>query len=99
MSDPESFRSYLEELKTRSLPMDESQRTAMRDLSRLVGELGPTACEVLVYQAERLAMGAKQYGDFGDKRDWLQEGLAELADLGAYLAMAVKDAKTKRDAT
>lgn len=53
-------------------------------------ELGPRALGILASIAERLAMGAKQYGDFDDKpRDWLAETVEEQLDSVVYLTMAL----------
>lgn len=53
--------------------------------------VGPRALEILTSIAERLAMGAKQYGgDFDDKpREWVAEALAENLDGLVYLTMAL----------
>lgn len=50
-------------------------------------QMGPNARQVLLALSDRLAMGAKQYGDFTDNRNWPQELQYELLDGLAYLAI------------
>jgi hypothetical protein len=49
--------------------------------------LGPTARQVLLMTAKRLAVGRVQYNDdFTDqKRDMIRDGIEEAADLAVYL--------------
>jgi hypothetical protein len=89
LTDPDRSRLDLEALKSNWLRLSSEQRATLLKLSRDLAELGPRACRVLELQAERLAMGAKQYGDFTDKRNWRAECLAEYLDATAYLACAV----------
>lgn len=52
-------------------------------------DIGPRAQSLLVKIAERLAHGARQYGDFDDRpRDWNLEALEEHMDAVVYMAMA-----------
>jgi hypothetical protein len=58
-------------------------------LISLAAELGKDEQRVLVAIAERLSMGAKQYGPLDlatDRRDWRREGFEEAADLAVYAA-------------
>lgn len=78
-----------------------------RDPHELQGQLRYLACKlgidelrVLVRIAERLEMGAKQYGALDiatDKRDWLEEGIQEGLDKTAYLTVALLAFKMLRD--
>lgn len=54
-----------------------------------LAKCGPNARAILRRQAERLTMGAIQYGDdFDDGRDWLVELIAELSDAENYAERA-----------
>ena len=90
MTDPERSRLDLDALKTSWLVLNEHQRAALLTVARDLAALGPVACEVLMNLTERLGIGAVQYGDFGDNRDWLKEALAEEVDRGVYMLLALK---------
>jgi hypothetical protein len=57
------------------------------DLLECYRQLGPTARQVLLMTAKRLAIGRVQYNDdFTDqKRDMIRDGIEEAADLAVYL--------------
>jgi hypothetical protein len=58
-------------------------------LLTLAARLGEDEQRVLVAIAERLSMGAKQYGRLDlatDTRDWRREGAEEALDLAVYAA-------------
>jgi hypothetical protein len=58
-------------------------------------DMGENARDVLLLQAERLAIGAHELGDFDDKRDFEAEALQEALDLGNYLARLVIQQKAE----
>lgn len=61
-------------------------------LMATVAELGADELRVLRLIADRLALGARQYGTLdlaADRRDLRREALAEAADLSIYLAMVL----------
>lgn len=63
------------------LEIDES------DVLKLYMPLGPNAKRIVLHILERLAKGAKQYGDFdGQRRDWDRESAEEALDLAVYQA-------------
>jgi hypothetical protein len=69
-------------------------------LAYLAGRLGVDELRVLVRIAERLEMGAKQYGalsiaNFG--RDPVEEGLQEFLDGSVYMSVALLAFKMLRD--
>lgn len=62
-------------------------------LDALLAQLGPDETRVLVRIAERLAMGAKQYGVLdiaNDRRDWNEEARQEVLDLAVYAAIKLE---------
>lgn len=57
------------------------------DVLKLFNQLGPNAKNIVIHILERLAKGAKQYGDFdGQRRDWDKESSEEALDLAVYQA-------------
>ena len=59
-------------------------------LARLLDDIGDDEVRVLLYLAQRLHMGAGQYGPLDiatDPRDWTAEARAEFADGAVYLAV------------
>lgn len=48
-------------------------------------QLGPNAKQILLSIAERMAMGAKRYGDF-QHRSWTKEAAEEALDMTVYLS-------------
>jgi hypothetical protein len=58
-------------------------------------DMGENARDVLLLQAERLAIGAHELGDFDDNRDFEAEALQEALDLGNYLARLVIQQKAE----
>lgn len=93
--EAERQRSELLELQQLWLGLSTSQRAAAVIVIREVRALGPRACRILSMQAERLAMGATQYGDFESGRDWKKETLLEHIDGLAYLAAALLENETE----
>lgn len=54
-------------------------------MGEAMAKCGPNARAILRRQAERLTMGAVQYGDdFDDGRDWLIELINEISDAENY---------------
>jgi len=77
-------------LQTHWLHLTGEQRATLIAVAADLGKLGPRACRVLALQAERLAMGAAQYGDFEPKqRNQIRETLLEHIDATSYLAVAL----------
>jgi len=73
----------------RDVPTDPTPRER---ITRALAQLGADEAEVLAVVAERLVMGRAQYGALQlatDRRDFVDEGLQEAADLSLYLAMAL----------
>ena len=75
--------------------------TARGRLLALFDDLGPDEQALLVLIAERLSLGRDVYGPLdvtGDRRDWVHEGLEELADGLVYMACAViRDRRQSRE--
>lgn len=62
------------------------------ELAAVVDGLGADEVRTLLYLAQRLAMGARQYGALdlaSDRRDWDDEARAETADLAVYATFAL----------
>ena len=72
-------------------PPPRSARPSVRmELARRIEDLGDDEVRVLLYLADRLHMGAGQYGPLDiatDPRDWTAEARAEFADGAVYLAI------------
>lgn len=56
------------------------------DVLKLFNQLGPNAKKIVIHILERLAKGAKQYGDFNTPRNWDKESSEEALDLAVYQA-------------
>lgn len=67
--------------------LDDHQRGALLAVARNLSMLGPVACTLLERVGDRLALGAKQYGDFPRGRSWTREATEEHLDGTIYLAM------------
>lgn len=76
---PEWLRQYFE---------DENTEALREELSGLADNLSSSELTVLLFVAQRLTMGQKQYGVLNpfDGRDWDKEAREEAADLLVYLA-------------
>jgi hypothetical protein len=90
---PESIRALKQqegnEPKARPVEYNEWQR-----LLECYRDLGPTAREVLVMTAERLAAGRKAYNDdFDADRNMAHEALEEAADLAVYCQVGLIKAR------
>lgn len=90
MSDPETQRLQLLEIQNRWLSLSEEQRKTLELITRDIHALGPKACRILAFQAERMAAGAVQ-GDFSDGRKWPKETLEETLDGLNYISAALID--------
>lgn len=58
--------------------------TSKQNLLKVWEELGPNAQHIFLRIGQRMAVGAKQYGDF-PIRKWTQEAAEEALDLCVYL--------------
>ncbi len=81
------------------MPYDAPGPEAENRIREASQHLGPRALQLLADIAERLAKGAKQYGDFDDKpRDWVQETLEETADGLVYASMKLLEGREAKAA-
>lgn len=83
-------RDY-EDLLTLWYQLDDNQRAALLTTARNLPHLGPTGCALLERLTERLAMGARQYGDFKKGRSWKREAVEEQLDGLVYLTMELME--------
>lgn len=67
--------------------LDDHQRGALLATARNLATLGPVACSLLERVGDRLALGARQYGDFPRGRSWTREAAEEQLDGLVYLTM------------
>ncbi len=73
------------------LMLDSKQRESLVEIARSMQDIGPNASEMLQKIAERLSVGAKQYGDWNEKKDWKRETIEEHLDATVYLTRALLD--------
>jgi hypothetical protein len=71
--------------------LDDAQRAAVLACAKELAHCGPVACTVLERLAERLAMGARQYGDFKGERAWRREAVEEHLDGLVYLTIGLME--------
>jgi hypothetical protein len=80
-----------DELHTLWQQLDDHQRAALLSTARSAAVLGPIACGILERLGERLAMGARNYGDFPAGRSWRKEAVEEQLDGLVYLTMELME--------